>query len=380
MKGPSRRDLPAPSGDKALADPSYNVKRLYKKGSNLMADEKMDEAVEVLEQALRIDPDNVDVMLKLGYARFHSDDHGEALRVYDRVLDIDVANAEAWNLKGLIHYEQKNYAKALDSAEKASESDPNFGMAWYNRACYLSLLGRIAESIEALKRSIEIDVKNARKAVKDKDFANVRIEEGFKRIVEVVVIESVRQGYHTIGAIVWTTLLDKSDAEEALLKLTERGLLVRHEKREGFHRIPIYDLDPEIVKKVGKKERGLWGLSVRRTLPESAKSLRGLGEAVQAARAAIAEGRPERVSAELDGFVDPQKFGKQMIERFFEEHREMRLWKVRLEDRGAEFLEDNRGKMLDVLDNIEAAVTRQLRGEAARSAERSATESSSGSA
>ena len=370
MKGPSR-DLPEPSGDKPLADPSYNVKRLYKKGSNLMADEKMEEAVEVLEQALRIDPHNVDVMLKLGYALFHSDDHGGALRAYDRVLDIDVANAEAWNLKGLIHYEQKNYAKALDAAEKASESDPNFGMAWYNRACYLSLLSRVAESIEALKRSIEIDVKNARKAVKDKDFANVRVEEGFKRIVEVVVIESVRQGYHTIGAIVWTTLLDKSDAQEALLKLTERGLIVRHEKREGFHRIPVYDLAPEVVKKVGKKERGLWGLSVKRTLPESAKGLRGLGEAIQSARAAIEEGRAERVSEELDEFVDPGKCGAQMIERFLEEHREMRLWKVRLEDRGEQFLHDNRQKMLDTLDNIEASVTRQMRGEAAHSAERS---------
>jgi len=60
----------------------------------------------------------------------------------------------------------------------------------------------------ALVRSIEIDVKNAKRAVKDKDFMNVRLEEGFKRIVEVVVIESLRQGYHTIGSIVWTTFLD----------------------------------------------------------------------------------------------------------------------------------------------------------------------------
>ena len=60
-----------------------------------------------------------------------------------------------------------------------------------------------------------------------------------------------------------------------------------------------------------------------------------------------------------------------MVERFLEEHREMRLWKIRLQDRGEEFLEDNRQKMLNVLDNIDAAVTRQLRGEAAHSAERS---------
>ena len=164
--------------DTALTDPDYQLKKLFKKGVNLMADEKLEEATVVFEQALRLDPNSIEILLKLGYARFHLDDHAESLRVYDRVLDIDVTNPEAWNLKGLVHYEQKNYAKALDCMEKAIETDPTYDMAWYNRACFLSLLNKIPESIEALKRSIEIDVKNARKAVKDKDFVNVRVEEG----------------------------------------------------------------------------------------------------------------------------------------------------------------------------------------------------------
>ena len=189
-----------------------------------MADEKLEEAIIVFEQALRIEPTSIETLMKLGYARFHLDDHSEALKVYDKVLDIDVTNPEAWNLKGLVHYEQKNYSKALDSAEKAIESDPTYGMAWYNKACFLSLLNQVPEALESLKRSIEIDVKNARKSIRDKDFTNVRIEEGFKRIQEVVVLESVRQGYHTLGAIVWTTFLDKADAENALRKLLEKGL------------------------------------------------------------------------------------------------------------------------------------------------------------
>ena len=79
--------------------------------------------------------------------------------------------------------------------------------------------------LEALKHAIEIDVKNARKSIRDKDFVNVRIEEGFKRIEEVVVLESVKQGYHTIGAIVWTTFLDKIDAEKAGVKVDEHGFI-----------------------------------------------------------------------------------------------------------------------------------------------------------
>ena len=43
----------------SLVDPSYNIKKLFKKGINLMADEKLDDAIEVFEQALRIEPDNI---------------------------------------------------------------------------------------------------------------------------------------------------------------------------------------------------------------------------------------------------------------------------------------------------------------------------------
>ncbi len=346
----------------SLTDADYNRKKLFKKGINLMADEKLDDAAIVFEQALRIDPNNVETLLKLGYALFHLDDHAEALKVYDKILDIDVTNAEAWNLKALVHYEQKNYSKALDGVEKAIESDPTYGMAWYNKACFLSLLNQIPESIEALKRSIEIDVKNARKAVKDRDFVNLRIEEGFKRIIEVVVLESIRQGYHTIGAIVWTTFLDKSDTEDALRKLSEKGLIVKNEKREGFHRIPIYDLVQELADKVGTEQKSLLGIKMKR-LPGIVKNLKQLSHAIQAVKSSIEEEDVEKTIENFEPLIDPTKYGQEMIEQFFEEHREIRLWKIRLKDSGLFYLQDNKQKMLNVFDNIEVTVTKQLRSE-----------------
>lgn len=350
--------------ERSLVDVDYNRKKLYKKGINLMADQKLEDAVMAFDQALRIDPGSVETMLKLGYAKFHLDEHSEALAVYDRILDIDVTNPEAWNLKGLVHYEQKNYAKALDSVEKAIESDPTYGMAWYNKGCYLSLLNQVPESLEALKRSIEIDVKNARKSVRDKDFVNVRIEEGFKRIQEVVVLESIKQGYHTIGAIVWTTFLDKADAETALRKLLEKGLILQNEKREGLSRIPIYDLAPSVAEKIGKEKRGLFGIT-RRTLPQPIKNMKELIQAIRSAKDAISEGDAEKSIAVFDKFTDSDKFGVQMIESFFDEHREIRLWKIRLKDRGDDYISENRQKMLDLFDNVEAALTKRIRRELA---------------
>ena len=348
----------------SLANPDYNRMKLFKKGINLMADEKLEDAIEMFQQALRIDPHSVDTLMKLGYAKFHLEDYNGALRVYDKIFDIDVTNPEAWNLKGLVHYEQKNYAKALDAVEKAIESDPTYGMAWYNKACFLSLLNQVPDSLEALKRSIEIDVKNARRSIRDFDFKNVRIEEGFKRIEEVVVLESVRQGYHTIGAIVWTTYLDKIDAENGLRKLLEKGLLVQNEKRDGLSRIPIYDLAPNVAEKMGKAKKGLFGIATKK-LPKPIKNLKELSLAIQSVKEAIEEQNVEKTMDAFEEFTSTEKSGEQMIEMFLDEHREIRLWKIRLRERGEDYLIDNKEKMLILFDNIEVTITKKLRNEIA---------------
>ena len=350
--------------ERSLIDVDYNRKKLFKKGINLMADEKLEEAIDIFEQALRIEPSNVETLMKLGYARFHLEDYGEALKVYDKILDIDVTNPEAWNLKGLVHYEQKNYSKALAAVEKAIESDPTYGMALYNQACFLSLLNQVPEALEALKHSIEVDVKNARKSIRDKDFMNVRIEEGFKRIEEIVVLESIRQGYHTIGAIVWTTFLDKVDAETALRKLLEKGLIVQNEKRDGLSKIPIYDLADNIAEKIGKEKKGLFGIT-RKTLPKPVKNLKELSQAIHLTKEAIEEEEVTKTLDLFEVFIDPSKSGEQMIETFFDEHREIRLWKIRIKDRGVDYLIENKEKMLILFNNIEGTVTKKLRNEIA---------------
>jgi tetratricopeptide (TPR) repeat protein len=362
MKTPEK-NLPKTVDNKetGLVKADYQKNKLLKKGIHLMSDEKLEEAVRVFDQLLRIDPSNIDALLKLGYSKFHLDDYAGALQAYDRVLDIDVANSEAWNLKSLVHYQQKNYPKALDAVEKSIESDPAFGMAWYNKACYLSLLNEVPESLESLKRAIEIDVKNAKRAVKDKDFTNVRIEEGFRRIVELVVLESIRQGYHTIGAIVWTTFISKAEVEEALQKLLKKGLIIRNEKRQGLNKIDTFDIEPELASKVGVERRSLVG--VTKKLPSSIKSLKEISEAIQTTKIAIEEESVQKIIESFETFIDSDKLGSMMIEQFLDDHREIRLFKVRIEDKGINYLRENKQKILDLFDNLEATLTKKLRGQ-----------------
>lgn len=347
-----------------LTDSDYSRNKLYKKGIMLMADEKMEEAVQAFEQALRIDPGHVDSLLKLGYARFHMDDYAGSNEAYDKVLQIDVTNPDAWNLKGLIHYETKNYEKALESVEKALDSDPTDGMAWYNKGCYLSILNHIPEAIEALKRSIEIDVKNAKRAVKDRDFENVKVDEGFRRIVEVVVLESIRQGYYHVGQIVWTTMLGKAEVEDAARKLLEKGLIIKRERKQGFHTQEFYEISPELAEKMGVERKSKFQIKKKSSV--SIQHLKDISEAIQEARSSIEKVDVEETLSNLDAFIDPTKKGSQMIEHFFEEHREIRLYKIRLKDRGIEYLQANKQKILELFDNMEMNVTKRLRNTVAQ--------------
>jgi len=349
----------------ALIDADFNRNKLFSKGINRMADLKLEDASHTFQLILRINPNDVDALLKLGYCRFHLEDYTESMRAYDKVLDIDVANADAWNFKSLVYYERKVYGKALDSADKAIDSDPTFGMAWYNRACYLSMLNQIPESLDALVRSIEIDVKNAKRAVKDKDFMNVRLEEGFRRIVEVVVIESLRQGYHTIGAIVWTTFLDKEDVIKCLTRLMKKGLVVKHEKRQVWSTIDTYDLIPEMANKIGTIKRGMLGIP-RKSISKPIKNLKNLAEAIQLIRTTIDEEEVEKTIEYCNLFIDTEKCGQEMIDDFLEEHREVRLIKIRLKDKGVDFMQDNKKKMLAMFENMEISVTKKLRSDLAK--------------
>lgn len=353
------------SKESKITDPNYTRDKLYKKGVSLMADEKMDDAVRAFEGALQIDPGHVDSLLKLGYARFHMGDLAGSMDDYNKVHEIDVTNSDAWNLKGLIYYRQKNYEKALECVEKSIETNPTDGMSWYNKGCYYSLLNHVPEAIEALKRSIEIDVKNAKKAVRDKDFENVKADDGYRRIVEVVVLESVRQGYHKVGQIVWTTMLGKAEVEDAARKLVEKGLLIKEERSAGLSKVEDFEIAPELAAKIGVEKKGLFG-TTKKINPLLVQHLKEISEAVQAVKSAIEKGDVNEVIAKMDVFIDPSKRGAQMIEHFFEEHRDIRLFKIRLIDKGYEYLQANKQKMIDLFDHIESQTTKKLRSETAQ--------------
>ena len=337
----------------------YQKHDLYKKGVSMMANEKLEDAIRSFELALRIDPKFVDAWIKKGYAHFHLEQTSAAISCYDRALDIDFDNSEAWNLKGLAYYRTGNYDKALECCERAIDRNPTDGMSWYNKACYLTLNGKIDDGIEALKRAIEIDISFAKKAVNDRDFENARAEEGFRRIIEVVILESIRQGYNYVGKIVWMTGLDKQDVQDAAMSLILKGLIIKKEKKEihGFFtsKEEYYELTQDIADRLGSTTRdGLFGMKKKISAP--IQELKDIIEILAKLRQVVESGDVNRTSEVLDLLINPSKHGATLVEQFFDEHRDLRLFQIRLKDKGQKYLNSHKSELLNLISETDLKV------------------------
>jgi tetratricopeptide (TPR) repeat protein len=328
---------------------------LYNKGINHMANEKLSDAIRCFELSLRIDPKFVNAWIKKGYAHFHLAEYSVAISCYDNALDLDINNYEAWNLKGLAYYRMNNLLKAIECCEKSIDINHNNGMAWYNMSCYLVLDGRVDDGMEALKRAIEIDISYAKRAVRDKDFENAKAEEGFRRIIEVVVLEAIRHGYDYTGKIIWITGMDKADVDDALLRLSMKGLVLRKEKKNFFSKEEYFELSKEIALKVGTfKRSGFMGKS--REVSPPVQQLKDISEILSKMRDSVEQGDVDATITYFDKLINPSIHGSTMIEKFFNEHRDLRLYQNRLKDKGQEYLNSHKSDFIKLMIEIDSKV------------------------
>ena len=331
------------SGYKITQDDIKKV-NLYNKGLNKMSEEKFEDAIRCFDLSLRIDPFFVDALIKKGYSHFHLKQYNLAITIFDQVLDRDINNPEVWNLKGLVYYKSKNYEKAIECCEKAIDFNPNNSMAWYNFACYLTLDGRATKDMEALKKSIELDIANAKKAVKDRDFINARMEEDYKRIIEVVILESIRQGNDHLGKIVWITGLDREEIQDATTRLANKGLLIKNVKTTFTGKDEQYELTKELISKIGVEKRNSQTkpLDGKKEVFFSTQQLKDISAILYDSSESSERGDLKSLLQNIDKLLNPILHGTLILDNFFEEHRELRLFNSRLRERGQEYLNLNK--------------------------------------
>jgi hypothetical protein len=145
--------------------------------------------------------------------------------------------------------------------------------------------------------------------------------------------------------------MDKAEVEDALMRLAMKGLVIKHERRTFTGKEEYYELPSEIANKVGvTKKSGLLGT---KQVSAPLQQLKDIKEVLTKAKDSIERGDLASTLEHFDELVSPMKHGNAMMEQFFDEHRDLRLYKIRLQDRGQEYLNAHKSDLIDLITKID---------------------------
>jgi Flp pilus assembly protein TadD len=154
------------------ADPEEarrNAQALVDQAKELYKNDEDQRAVQVLEQAIKLDPNNAEAHLRLGmsYAALDrkpesDDEYKKAIELFKKKVEGDPKDApsffylgEAYNFLHRDEDATRNYREATRLNEKDEE-------AWYQLGMSLIKLARYSEAVNAFQKALELDANDYR--------------------------------------------------------------------------------------------------------------------------------------------------------------------------------------------------------------------------
>jgi tetratricopeptide (TPR) repeat protein len=134
---------------KELDDLRVGVRANTMRATGLMVEEKIPEALAVLEQTVREYPDVDYAWVAYGRALLVAQDLESAEAAFRRALRVSPDMAEAHFYQGVALYEQKKYAEAAPSFRRAAEIQPTHAWAHYNLGQCLKETGKRPQAAES---------------------------------------------------------------------------------------------------------------------------------------------------------------------------------------------------------------------------------------
>jgi len=81
----------------------------------------------------------------------------EAFSVFQTLLKTDSNNATIWNNIGIIRFRQGEYREAVNAFGQATDTDPEFTDAWFNKSLALVNLEKDTEALRALDKVLKLN-------------------------------------------------------------------------------------------------------------------------------------------------------------------------------------------------------------------------------
>ena len=172
-----------------------NAQVLVDQAKELYKNDEDQHAVQVLEQAIKLDPNNAEAHLRLGmsYAALDrkpesDDEYKKAIELFKKKVEADPKDASSFFYLGeaynFLHRDEdatRNYREATRLNEKDEE-------AWYQLGMSLIKLARYSEAVNAFQKALELDANDYRATdgLEEAKEGAQRIREGKKHNEELL--------------------------------------------------------------------------------------------------------------------------------------------------------------------------------------------------
>ena len=118
---------------------------------------QFDEAVILLNKAMRLKPRDITVRAHHAHALMAAERFDEALAAYDALLALQPGHFEALYNRGVILSQQQRFGEALAALDGALALRPDTAAIYHNRGAVLAALERHREALESYDRALALD-------------------------------------------------------------------------------------------------------------------------------------------------------------------------------------------------------------------------------
>lgn len=136
---------------------TVDLDTLFKEGRQFFRQGKHAEAIQVFEQALKVDPDQAEIHDAIATAHFVLKQYDKAIEHFTRVTQLKPMDAKAYINLGAVFNRKEDFQKAADILKKAMSRDGKAVEAYYNIGIAYRGLKQPAMAINSYKEALKIN-------------------------------------------------------------------------------------------------------------------------------------------------------------------------------------------------------------------------------
>lgn len=167
----------APEPAVACVEPS--AEQLLMRAKNERAEGRDQRAIELFEDAIKLDAGIKEGYIELGSIYFASGRYDKALETYTRAQRYFSNDALVLNNMGSVLLARGDAQGAVGYFTRAHRSSPDYVEPVYNLACAYAKKGEVVTALDSLEKAVSMNPEARKWAAEDPDLASLRLAPGF---------------------------------------------------------------------------------------------------------------------------------------------------------------------------------------------------------